>query len=129
MRVALGRVDGVASVDVTLKRGVAHITLRDGNTVTLAQVRRIVKDAGYTSRDAAVTAAGRIVSKEGGYQFSVEGTNELFRLEADPGQAGMRRDAWPPQNGLVELSGTVSPPDSGTKTPATLRVRTIAVRH
>ena len=56
MSVALKKVDGVSSVNVTLKRGVAHIALDAGNSVSLPQLRGIIKDAGYTTRDAVVTA-------------------------------------------------------------------------
>ena len=129
MRVALSKVDGVTSVDVTLKRGVAHIGLLEGNRVTLTALRRIVKDAGYTSGDAAVTAVGHVVSKAGARQFVVEGTNEIFRLEADAREPAAQPGTPAPQSGLVEVAGTATPPASGTKLPETLRVRTMTARQ
>ena len=129
MRVALSKVEGVTTVDVTLKRGVAHVALREGNSVTLARLRSIVKDAGYTSGDAAVTATGHVVSKAGGHHFAVEGTKEVFRLEADTGPPEAQLDMPPSQNRVVEVVGTVVAPASGAKLPETLRVRTITAQQ
>lgn len=129
MRVALSKVDGVTSVDVTLKRGVAHLTLRDGNGVTLARLRKIVKDAGYTSGDAAVTAVGHVISVAGAPHLAVSGTDERFRLVADADETEPV-PAPPSQNQLVEIAGTALPPSSPRSTlPETLRVRTMTARQ
>ena len=127
MRVALTKVDGVTAVDVTLKRGVAHITLREGNRVTLAGLRTIVKDAGYTTGDAGVTAAGHVSSTGGGPLLTVEGTRELFTLEADGGSREALR-GLAAQGTPVLVTGTVVLPASAAKTSGTLRIATITAR-
>ena len=127
MRVALSKVDGVASVEVTLKRGVAVIRLREGNAVTLSKLRGIIKDAGYTSQDAAVTAIGRIVARDGALQLTVEKTQEAFRLEAHAETPDALRGVGRSQNGLVEVTGVVPPSAAGATSPSTLRARAISV--
>lgn len=125
MRVALAKVDGVASVEVTLKRGVAVIRLSEGNRVTLSELRRIVKDAGYTSQDAAVTATGRIVTRDGAPHLVVEKTQEAFRLEAHAETPDALREEARWQESPVEVTGTIPAPAAGATTPATLRARAI----
>ena len=126
MRVAISKVDGVEAVDVTLKRGVAHIRLREGNTITLAQLRRIIKDAGYSSRDAVVTAIGRLTTRGDGRGFAVAGTKEVFRLEADPA-APQALKAAGSQETTAEVEGTVPAPGAAAGVE-TLRVRSVVVR-
>ncbi len=124
MRVALEKVDGIESVSVTLKRGVAHITLAKGNTVTMAQLRRIIKDAGYTSRDATVTVAGTVRAAGSSLTLAVAGTKEVFDLSAGKGQslADLERGV----DHLVEVSGTIPMPDPKI-TRERIQVQTISV--
>lgn len=126
MRVALGKVPGVASVDVTLKRGVAAIGLVDGNAVTLAQLRQVVKEAGYASRDAVVTVRGTIGSRDGATVLAVTGTAEIFRLEASPDAPGVLTASLSGVN--VEVTGTVIETDTAAKTPAVLQATKITRR-
>ena len=110
MRVALEKVDGIESVSVTLKRGVAHITLAKGNTVTMAQLRRIIKEAGYTSRDATVTAVGTVRAEGSSLTLAVAGTAEVFDLSAAKGQslADIERGV----DRVAEVSGFIPMPAS-----------------
>jgi hypothetical protein len=127
VRVAVNKMDGVESVDVTLKRGVAHIRLREGNAVTLAQLRRVIKDAGYSSREAVVTAIGRVTTAGGRRVLAVTGTDETFRLEPDA--AAPQAAASPaPATAIVEVQGTVPAPDAAHAVE-TLRVRSLTVRQ
>jgi hypothetical protein len=108
VRVALEKVEGIESVSVTLKRGVAHITLAKGNTVTIAQLRRIIKDAGYTSRDATVMVAGTVRAERSGLSLTVSGTKEVFDLS---GEGQSLADIERGVDRLVEVSGIIPMPD------------------
>ena len=44
MRVAIRKLPGVESVDVSLERGAAEIRLRSDNRVTVPQLRKIIRD-------------------------------------------------------------------------------------
>ena len=110
MSVALGKVKGIEKVNVTLKRGVAHITLAEGNAVTLPQLRRIIKDAGYVSRDAVVNARGTLLARGNELRLDLSGTSTALRLAADPAHpevlANLRKAAGGASS--VEVSGTIS---------------------
>lgn len=124
MRVALEKVDGIQSVSVTLKRGVAHMILKKGNTVRLTDLRRIIKEAGYTSRDATVTVVGTVRTAGPHLTLAVEGTSELFELGADSGQS--LADVERRVDHRVEVTGSLRMPDPGTSRER-IHVQAIAV--
>lgn len=67
MSVALKKLEGVESVDVALEKTSADIdiTLKADNTITLPQLRRIIRSNGYPTKDAQVTARGRLIDRDG----------------------------------------------------------------
>ena len=71
------KVEGVADVTVSLKDGLTVLELKPGNTVTMAGLRSIIKNNGFVSRDADITATGRRVSDE---TFEVAGTREQLPI-------------------------------------------------
>ena len=133
MRVALGKVEGVQSVDVTLKRGVAHITLKDGNAVTLSQLRKTIKDAGYTSQAATITAAGQVRLEQERLLLDVTGTGATLVITKDQAATAafdaLRASAAGRAPLRVELSGTVPPAAHDSKAPDTLALRTFTPRR
>ncbi len=84
MRVAVRKLPGVQSVDVSLERAVTEIRLNPGNTVTLAQLRKIIKDGGFNSGAADVEVVGTLVQRDGAPTLAVTGTTESFRVIVDP---------------------------------------------
>ena len=65
MSVAIKKLDGVESVDVSLEKASADIRLKPGNAITLPQLRRIIRQSGYPTKDAQVEARGTIVERNG----------------------------------------------------------------
>jgi len=63
--VAIKKLDGVESVDVSLEKASADIKLKPGNTITLPQLRRIIRQGGYPTKDAHVEARGTVVDRNG----------------------------------------------------------------
>jgi len=63
VRVAIKKVPGVESVDVSLERAVTDIHFKPGNDVTLAQVRGILERSGFNGREASVRTA--VSAKDG----------------------------------------------------------------
>jgi hypothetical protein len=80
------KVDGVQTVRVSLKDGLTVLDLKPGNTVTLAKLRQIIRNNGYPTKEAAVTASGQPAA--GGKTFTVTGTNEQLTLSEAPQPAG-----------------------------------------
>ena len=63
MSVALKKLDGVESVEVSLEKASAEIRLRAENRVTLERIRQVIRTSGYPTRDADVTARGKVVEQ------------------------------------------------------------------
>ena len=82
------KVDGVQSVQVSLKAGLTVLELRPDNKVTLAQLRTVIKNNGFVSKDAQVTARGSVAAAG----FTVTGTGEQLPLLQKPTRSG--EDRW-----------------------------------
>lgn len=65
MSVAVKKLEGVESVDVSLEKSAAVIVLKPDNKLTLPQLRRVIRNAGYPTRDAQITARGAITERQG----------------------------------------------------------------
>ena len=65
MSVAIKKLDGVESVEVSLEKATADIRLKPGNAITLPQLRRIIRQSGYPTKDAQVNARGTFVDRNG----------------------------------------------------------------
>ena len=65
MSVAVKKLEGVEGVTVSLEKSTAVVTLKADNKVTLAQLRTVIRQSGYPTRDAQVTARGRFVERGG----------------------------------------------------------------
>jgi copper chaperone CopZ len=94
VRVALKAVSGVDSVDVSLNKGLATVTLKDGNTVTIKQLQAAIVRNGYSTKQSLVTAIGQLSLKDNGWLLHISGSNEEFVLTPDG-------TAKPPDNNLV----------------------------
>jgi len=110
VRVALKSVNGVESVDVSLNKGLATVTLKDGNTVTMKQLQAAITRNGYSTKQSVVTAVGQLLLKDNRWVLRVSGSNEEFALAPDG-------NAKSPDNNLagkiVTVIGTVAQPASG----------------
>ena len=86
MRVAIRKLPGIESVDVSLERAAVDIRLRAGNTVSLPQLRQIIKNNGFTAREATVTVMGGLIERGGKPALNVTGPNVVLLIEQDPKQ-------------------------------------------
>ena len=59
------KLEGVESVEVSLEKASADIKLKADNKITLPQIRRIIRSNGYPTKDAQITARGKIVDRDG----------------------------------------------------------------
>lgn len=74
------KVDGVQTVRVSLKEGLTVLELRPDNTVTLSQLRAVIKKNGFVSKDARIVARGTPRDRI----FEVGGTGERLTVSAPP---------------------------------------------
>jgi copper chaperone CopZ len=114
VRVAVQKLDGVESADVSLQFKTADIRLRPGNRVTLQALRTAIKDSGFTAKEATVTVIGRIIERGGKPALEATGLSAVLLIAADPArpaaydQASKRLAAK--QTGVVEVAGVINPP-------------------
>ena len=73
---SLGRLPGIESVNVSLKTGLLDIVLTRGNMFKMSDLRKRIKENGFRSMEATVTAVGRL----NGSKFEVSGTGESYDL-------------------------------------------------
>ena len=71
MRVAVKKLEGVETVDVSLEKSSAVITLKANNKITLPQLRRVIRNSGYPTKDAQIDARGRIAERDGKLVFDL----------------------------------------------------------
>ena len=68
------RLNGVKSIDVSLKKGILDIALTPGNTLKLSDLRKTHPQNGFRSTEATVTAVGQF----SGSKFEVLGAGESY---------------------------------------------------
>lgn len=95
MSVAIKKLPGVDSVEVSLDKASADIRLKSGNAVTLAELRRVIRQAGYPTKDAQVEARGSIVEHDGKPMLDLQNGSRL-ELASKPPTA---------PTGIVDVSG------------------------
>lgn len=83
------KVPAVTQVRVSLNDGLTVLDFKPGNTVTLAELRQIIKSNGFVSKEATVLARGTPSADQ--KTFMVEGTNEQLVLASPPQRSG---DDW-----------------------------------
>ena len=119
VRVALQKYSGVASVDVSLSKGLATVKLKPGNKIRPAELWETIRKNGYTNKPNRVLVRGEIIGS--GNQLKVAGTDEIFTLEEDPKLAGEVKKLM---GKSVTVEGTLTP-DKDLKRPVPLRVEAI----
>ena len=80
------RVDGVQTVRVSLNEGLTILDLKPGNTIMLAELRRVIKNNGFVSKEAKVVARGSLSADQ--KTFTVSGTNEVLAVGSTPTKTG-----------------------------------------
>jgi hypothetical protein len=111
VRVAVRKLSGVESVNVSLERASAEIQLRPGNTITLDQLRTIIRNNGFTPKEATVSVVGKLIERGGQPALEVIGTNTVLLIVADPKQPAVFTQAVERLRtrpaGVTQLTGVV----------------------
>jgi len=87
--VAIKKLPAVEQVRVSLKDGLTILDLRQDNSATVEELRRIIKNSGFVSKEASVVARG--TASQDGRTFTVSQTNERLTLQTPPEKSG---DSW-----------------------------------
>lgn len=121
MRVSLKAVPGVDTVNVSLEKGLATVTLKPGNTTTLKQLQDAIAKNGFTMKQSDMVAIGTVMNSAGKTQFQITGSNDVLQLIPDRPQS---QDVAALAGKSVRAEGIVLEASKG-KTPDTLRVKSL----
>jgi hypothetical protein len=108
--VAVKKIPGVETVNVSLNQGLVSIKLVPGNKVRMDQIRKAILDDAFTPKNANIVAIGKLVSEEGKLQFKVAVTNESFPV------ASTAHQSWQKYVGRnVTVDGLLAAPAKGAE--------------
>lgn len=119
--VALKKVAGVESVEVSLNKGLATVKLKPGNTVSVPQLWELIHKNGYTPKTTAVSVRGELTNANGSLQLKVSGTKDTLPLAADPKNPAVYGEVSRRSGQTVVIQGVMTP-GKDLKAPAPLRV-------
>ena len=107
--VALKKVPGVDTVEVSLNKGLATVKLKPGNTVSVPQLWQLLHEKGYTPKATAVSVRGELAGGQGRLQLKVSGTKDVLDLAPDPASPAAYNDASKKIGQSVVLQGAMTP--------------------
>jgi copper chaperone CopZ len=84
VNVALTKIAGVDTVEVSLTRALATVKLKPGNDVSLAQMVRLVREKGYTIPSVSIAASGLPAKSADRWVLKVPSSGERIELVEDP---------------------------------------------
>ena len=119
--VALKKVAGVESVEVSLNKGLATVKLKTGNTVSVPQLWELIHRNGYTPKSTAVSVRGELANVGGQLQLKVSGTKDTLALSASPKNLAAYTEA-PSKLGQTVIVQGVMEPGRDLKAPVPLQV-------
>ena len=109
VNVALKKVPGVDTVEVSPNQGRASVKLKPGNTVSVPQFWQLLHGKGYTPKATVVSVRGDLIGTAGKLQLKVAETKDILDLVADPKNAPAFGDAEKRMGKPVILHGVMTP--------------------
>ncbi|HEY7304397.1 MAG TPA: heavy metal-associated domain-containing protein [Bryobacteraceae bacterium] len=107
--VALKKVPGVDTVDVSLNRGLATVKLKPGNAVSVPQFWELLHQKGYTPKTTSVSVQGELEGGPGRLQLKVSHTKDVLNLAPDPKNAAAYNEAAKKVGQSVVMQGVMVP--------------------
>src|SRR4029453_6903429 len=105
------KVPGVSAVRVSLNEGLTVVDFKEENSVTLAQLRQVIRNNGFVTREAQIVARGLVTAS--GNQMSFEVSRSVERITLAPSKTlprqyeDLRERASAGQRVDAIISGTV----------------------
>jgi copper chaperone CopZ len=105
VRGALKKFPGVESVEVSLKKGLATVVLKPGNTIRPEQFWEAIRKNGFTAKQMTAIVRGDVEENT----FKVTGTNQVFTLAADPKSPEALDQVKKQAGHTIAIEGTLAP--------------------
>lgn len=118
MSVAIRKIEGVASVEVSLNGGFADVKLKPGNRIDAERIRQVARDNGFTPKGAEVRVAGQLIEQGGTPALSVTSLDAVYLLVEHAEAKGKLAEARKALGRSVLVTGylaetaTAPPPDA-----------------
>lgn len=74
------KLEAIDRLNISLKNSLARITLKEGSSLNIEDLKNAVKDAGFSVREIRISAGGEIVTYGNFFALKVTGTDQLFIL-------------------------------------------------
>ena len=84
VNVATMKINGVASVDVSLNHALATIRLKPGNNVALSRLAQSIREKGYTVPAAEILVRGTLARVQNRWLLRIPSSGETFEVAEDP---------------------------------------------
>jgi hypothetical protein len=117
VRVAVGELEGVAALSVSVEDGLARLDLQPDNRLSLARLRHLIEESGFAPREAVVTARAEVQVTGGRLRVTISGVDETFDVEPAAGAAAVVARLKQQAGRRVVIRATVPPPAPGRATP------------
>lgn len=110
----LEKLDGVQEATVSLNEGYAAVTLAPDNAITLEKIREVIRDNGFTPKEATVVVSGSLTRADN--RLVLAGAQQQrYSLAATPdAQAAWQQLQALPEGAAVEIKARVDE-DSSTQ--------------
>jgi copper chaperone CopZ len=121
VNVALKKVAGVESVEVSLNKGLATVKMKPGNTISVPQLWELIHEKGYTPKATTVSVRGEVANLQRRLQLKVSGSKDILALVADPKSPSAYGEAAQRLGQTVTIEGVMTP-GKNFKAPVPLQV-------
>jgi copper chaperone CopZ len=126
VRVSLKAINGVDAVDVSLKKGLATVTMKPGNTATLKQLQEAISKNGFSMKQTEVVVRGVLENDGGKYRLKIAGTSDVLNIKdaasADAGNVSSTLSSMVGKQ--VEVTGTL-PEGAKGKAPDSIHIKSV----
>jgi copper chaperone CopZ len=109
VHVALKKVAGVDSVEVSLNQGLATVKMKAGNKITVPQLWQLIHSQGYTPKASIVIVRGTLAGVPGKAQLKVPETGETIALSPDPNHVDASAAVDKRRGQTVVIRGVMNP--------------------
>ena len=107
MSVAVNKLDGVERADVSLNEGLVSVQFAAENAVTIDQLRRTIRDQGFSPRDAILTLSAVIEMRDGALVAVVPGSGAENAVTIDQLRRTIRDQGFSPRDAILTLSAVI----------------------
>ncbi len=115
------KLDGVDKAEVSLNDGRVSVRFAPGNTVTIAELRRAIRNQGFTPKEAKLTLSARIEIRRGALVAILPGSEVAYAITAD-GDVQIRLSSG--AGDTMTLEGEVAM-DENDRTPERIEVTAV----